>query len=160
MPSSPPPRPSSTQEADAIATPAARSSRGSRAGSARQFAIDLARMAAQTLCRDVLVLDLIGVSPVTDFFVIATGTSPRQMRAVCDEARELGAPRGFRALYHGGDQGPRWMLLDFFDVVLHAFDPTARLYYDLDNLWGDAPRVPWQTAELGRPNPERERRVT
>jgi ribosome-associated protein len=111
---------------------------------ARQLATDLARMAAQTHCTDVVVLEMRGVSPITDFFVIATGTSSRQMRSICDEARDLGAARGWRPLYCCGYEGDRWMLLDFIDVVLHVFDAASRAYYDLDNLWGDAKRIPWQ----------------
>jgi ribosome-associated protein len=101
-------------------------------------------MAAQTHCRDVVVLEMGGVNPITDFFVIATGTSSRQMRAVCDEARELGAAHGWRTVHSCGTDGERWMLLDFIDVVLHVFDAAARAYYDLDNLWGDAKHIPWQ----------------
>src|SRR5271156_2017152 len=95
---------------------------------ARQLATDLARMAAQTHCPDVVVLEMGGISPITDFFVIATGTSSRQMRSVCDEGREVGAARGRRPLYSCGYEGDRWMLLDFIDVVLHVFDAASRAY--------------------------------
>jgi ribosome-associated protein len=114
---------------------------------ARQFAIDAARLAAHTHCGNVKVLDVSGVSPVTDFFVIATGTSPRQMHTVCDEIEELGEPRNYKPLAKPGYGGDHWILVDFFDVVVHVFDAEARLFYDLDNLWGDGKIVEWQDAE-------------
>ncbi|HEY8666160.1 MAG TPA: ribosome silencing factor [Tepidisphaeraceae bacterium] len=120
-----------------------------RAAAARQFAIDIARHAANTRCNSVVVLDVSALSPVTDFYVIATGTSPRQMRTVCEESGELGEGRDYPPLSQAGLEGESWMLVDFVDVILHVFSPDARLYYDLDNLWGDARKVQWQTeAEL------------
>jgi ribosome-associated protein len=90
-----------------------------------------------------VVLDLRGISPATDYFVIATGTSDRQMRTVADEisqaAREQQLMRFGRAGYEQG----RWILLDFIDVVVHIFDSEYRDYYDLELLWGDAKRLKW-----------------
>ncbi len=118
---------------------------------ARRFAIDAARMAANTRCSNVVVLDVSRVSPVTDFFVIATGSSGRQMRSVADEIEDLGKPLGFKALGRHGHEGESsWMLTDLVDVVIHLFSPDARGYYDLDGLWGDAIVVDWQT---GAPAP-------
>jgi ribosome-associated protein len=123
-----------------------------RIDEARQFAMDAARLAADTRCHNVAVLDVRGISPVTNYFVIATGTSARQMRAVAEQVEELGAPRRFTPLSRSGYEGDNWILTDFVDVVLHVFAPEARSYYDLDGLWGDAPRVPWQeTPRLTQP---------
>ncbi len=66
------------------------------------------------------------------------------MRAVCDQVEELGEPQNFRALSRSGDDGGNWIVVDFVDVVLHVFSQDARLFYDLDNLWGDAKRVEWR----------------
>jgi ribosome-associated protein len=101
-------------------------------------------LAAATRCHDVVVLDVRGISSVTDYFIIATGTSDRQMRTVADQVEELGEPSNFKALSRNGYEGGSWILTDFVDVVLHVFSPTARSYYDLENLWGDAPRVAWE----------------
>ena len=118
---------------------------------ARRFAVDAARLAANTRCTNVVVIDVSRVSPVTDFFVIATGSSGRQMRSVADEIEEMGKPDGFKALgRHGHEGDSAWMLTDFVDVVVHLFSPDARGYYDLDGLWGDALTVDWQT---GAPPP-------
>jgi ribosome-associated protein len=84
-----------------------------------------------------------GLSPVTDFMVIGTGTSPRQMKAVCDQLEDIAAPKGHQKLSRSGDESGQWIVIDFVDVVCHVFSPDARQYYDLDNLWGDAKRVEW-----------------
>src|SRR5204863_9165082 len=98
---------------------------------ARQFAIDSARLLANTRCHNVVVLDVSGLSPVTDFLVLATGTSPIQMTTACNEVQELGEPRGFRPLTRAGDSGT-WTCIDFVDVVIHVFNVESRAYYDLD----------------------------
>jgi ribosome-associated protein len=122
-----------------------------RTAAGRKFAIEVAKLAANTRCTNVVVLDVRGVSPITDFFVLATGTSPRQMRTVCDDAAEFGGQNGFQALTQSGVEGETWMLIDFVDVVMHVFNAEARLFYDLESLWGDAPRVPWQDAPTDKP---------
>jgi ribosome-associated protein len=108
---------------------------------AKKFALAAAKVALQRHCSDIIVLDLKGKSPATDYFVIVTGTSDRQMRTVSDEisaeARNLGFQRFGRAGY---DQG-RWILLDYVDVVVHIFDAEYRDYYDLELLWGDAEKM-------------------
>ncbi len=115
-----------------------------RVEAARKFAVEIARLAANTRCTNVVILDVRGLSPVTDFMVLATGTSPRQMRTVTDEAGEYGEQHRFTPLTQSGLQGEMWMLIDFVDVVMHVFNPEARAFYDLDSLWGDAARVEWQ----------------
>jgi len=114
---------------------------------ARQLAIDAARMLADTRCHNVAVLDVSGLSPVTDFMVIATGTSPRQMRSAVDDVDEMAEPLGHRALSRSDDGAGNWILMDFVDVVVHVFNQDARAYYDLDSLWGDAQRVAWDRPE-------------
>lgn len=115
-----------------------------RLQAARQFAVEAARLAANTRCQNVLVLEMVGVSPVTDFFVIATGTSARQMRTVCDDVDELAEKLGFGSFHRSGYEGQTWIAVDFVDVVVHVFSHEARLYYDLENLWGDAKRIDWR----------------
>lgn len=86
------------------------------------------------------------VSSLTDFFVIGTGTSARQMRSVCDDIEELAGKHGFELRHASGLDGESWMALDFADVVVHLFNADSRLYYDLDGLWADAPRIPFDPA--------------
>jgi ribosome-associated protein len=114
---------------------------------AAQLAARLAREADDLQCTAVCVLDVRGISPVTDFFVIATGNSPRQLRSVADAMADAAAEMGHRLLGVEGRADARWILLDFVDVVVHLFDPPGRSYYDLDLLWGDAPRLEWETAD-------------
>jgi ribosome-associated protein len=66
------------------------------------------------------------------------------MRTVAEEIEELGLPRNWSAISRSGYEGESWILLDFVDVVVHVFSGDARLFYDLDNLWGDAKRVEWK----------------
>ena len=114
-----------------------------RNDAAKQFAIDAARLAANTRCHNVVLLDVRGLSPVTDYMIVATGTSPRQMRSVCDEIAEMGETVNYRPLASNGMEGESWMLIDFVDVVVHVFSQDAREFYDLDSLWGDAAKVEW-----------------
>jgi ribosome-associated protein len=110
----------------------------------RRLAVRLARACAENRCRDVVILDLRNLSPVTDFFVLATGTSARQMGAVVQRAIEAAAALGDRPFGVEGETSGWWALLDFVDVVMHVFADEARRYYDLGLLWGDAKRINWQ----------------
>jgi ribosome-associated protein len=110
---------------------------------AKAFALAAAKIAAERHCSDIVVLDLKGKSPATDHFVIATGTSDRQMRAVADEICEAARDMGQQRFGRAGYEQARWILLDFVDVVIHIFDAEYRDYYDLELLWGDAKRLKW-----------------
>jgi ribosome-associated protein len=113
----------------------------------RQTAIAMARMLADTRCHQVVVLDVAGVSPVTDFFVIATGSSARQMRTAVDAAEEIAEQAGYRKLSRNGDESANWIVMDCFDIIVHCFTQDARSYYDVDAMWGDAVKVEWERAE-------------
>lgn len=108
---------------------------------AKAFALAAAEVAAGRRCRDIVVLDLKGKSPATDYFVIATGTSDRQMRTVADEICEAARKHDLQRFGRAGYEQARWILLDFIDVVIHIFDNEYRDYYDLELLWGDAERL-------------------
>lgn len=121
----------------------AKSSRTSKP-SARDFAIEAARLTAATRCSNVVLLDVRGVSPITDYLILATGTSGRQMRSVCDELSEWAQERGVRTFSSDGLESEHWMVIDFVDTVVHVFDEASRSFYDLDSLWGDAKPIEWQ----------------
>ena len=110
----------------------------------RAFAVEIARLAHDDKCEDVLLLDVRGLSQITDYLVIASGTSERQMRSVLDHLKELGDATGHVAFRTNADQGGTWLLTDFVDVVVHVFEPNTRAHYDLEMLWGDAPRIDWR----------------
>jgi len=107
----------------------------------RMFALAAAELASQRHCNNIVVLDLKGKSPATDYFVIATGTSNRQMRTVADEICEKAKKQGLQRFGRAGYEQARWILLDFVDVVIHIFDSEYRNYYDLELLWGDAEKL-------------------
>ncbi len=90
-------------------------------------------------------MNLKGLSPVTDYFIIATGTSDRQLRTTADDLLEL-AKQKYKITPYGMDgyEQANWILIDFIDVVVHLFSSEYRNIYDLELLWGDAPRVRWQ----------------
>ena len=108
---------------------------------AKTFALAAAKIADERHCSSIVVLDLRGLSPVTDYFVIATGTSDRQMRTVCDEIRDIARTQKISLFGQAGYEQGRWILMDFVDVVVHVFDSQYRRYYDLELLWGDAKRL-------------------
>jgi ribosome-associated protein len=117
---------------------------------AQEFAIDAARLLSDDKCHDIAVLDLRGLSQVTDFIVIASGTSDRQMRSSIKNVEELGSTRAFAVFRSSSDDRASWLLADFVDVIVHVFEPNTRAHYDLEMLWGDAPRLDW---EKERPKP-------
>lgn len=96
-------------------------------------------------------MDVRGISPVTDYLVLATGSSARQMRTVLGEVTEFGQSRGFGCISNGRQEGETWLLCDMVDVVVHVFTQDSRMFYDLDSLWGDAKRVEWKPAEATAP---------
>ena len=109
-----------------------------------EFANQVAVIAEENRAEDVVILDLRGICAVADFFVIATGSSDRQMRAVADQIESYGKTVGQRPYGISGYDSATWLLVDYVDVVIHLFDESRRKYYDLELLWGDAPRVNWQ----------------
>lgn len=130
--------------ADSAAPERARSPRPNEA--ARAFAVQAARIMDENLCTQISVLDLRGVSPVCDYFVIGTGTSERQMRAVADHIKEWAKSQDERPYGVGGYSEATWIILDYVDVVIHLFNEHQRAYYDLETLWGDSPNVTWTRA--------------
>ncbi|MGD2095023.1 MAG: ribosome silencing factor [Phycisphaerales bacterium] len=107
----------------------------------KAFALGAAKIAAERNCTDIVVLDLRDKSPATDYFVIATGTSDRQMRSVANEICEAARKQKMQRFGRAGYEQARWILLDYVDVVIHLFDGEYRDYYDLELLWGDAKRL-------------------
>ena len=110
---------------------------------ARELAIAMARAAADARCDDVVVIDVRGLSQLTDYIVLASGTSDRQMRTAADDAVEAAEAIGDSVFGVTADTGAHWIVVDIVDVVLHLFDPSARHHYDMESLWGDGPRVSW-----------------
>jgi ribosome-associated protein len=90
---------------------------------------------------DLVVLDLRKASAFTDFFVICTGTNVRQVQAIAAAVEETLRSQGLKpALTEGYERG-HWILIDYFDFIVHVFAPTTRDFYGLERLWGDAKRI-------------------
>ncbi|MBN1846759.1 MAG: ribosome silencing factor [Sedimentisphaerales bacterium] len=114
----------------------------------RRLACAIARLIEDRHGRDVVVLELAGISPVALHFVIGTGTSEPQIRAIAREAESLGKTSGYSLFGRAGTRQGRWVVVDFVDVVLHLFDEEYRSFYDLELLWGDAPKIDWQEPKM------------
>jgi len=119
----------------------------------RAFAIGAAHTLRDDKCEEIVLLDVRGLSHVTDYIVIATGTSQRQMASALEDIEEFGAEDGFAAFRKSADRQSLWLLADFVDVVVHLFEPNTRAHYDLEMLWGDAERVDWERAPDPKANP-------
>jgi ribosome-associated protein len=90
---------------------------------------------------DLTVLDLRKAAGFTDYFVIASGTNPRQVRAIADSVMEMLSADGVKPAHVEGYDRAEWILLDFFDFIVHVFAPETRMFYGLERLWGSAERV-------------------
>ena len=110
-------------------------------------ALAAARTADHNRGRDIVILDLRELTPVFDYFVLATGTSHRQLHAISEEIDDvLEKQFGDHRLGIEGYADSRWILLDFGDIVVHMFDDETRKYYALEDLWAGAKRVPFESA--------------
>ena len=107
----------------------------------RQRALQAAKIAAENRGRDIVILDLRELTSVFDFFVLATGTSRRQIHAMAEEIGHEFKQIGDRRLGREGYEESRWILLDYGDVVVHLFEEETRHYYALEDLWGQAKRT-------------------
>jgi len=101
----------------------------------------IASIASDRKAIDLVVVDLRGMVGYTDFFVVCSGNTERQTKAIHDAVyRELKDGAALLPRRSEGLGEARWILLDYLDVVLHVFTPDAREFYRLENLWGDAPK--------------------
>ena len=100
---------------------------------------------------DVILLDLEGLGAFTDYFIICTGFSSRQLEAICDEIEEQLERKGTRLLHREGKAGSDWMLLDFGGLIVHVFTERARHFYDLERLWRAARSVEFREPRGGNP---------
>ena len=100
-----------------------------------------AHAASDKKASDLVVLDLRNVASFTEYFLICTGASARQVQAISDAIEEALRKRGKRPLHIEGYSSGEWILLDYGDLIAHVFSASSRRFYDLERLWRDAPRV-------------------
>jgi ribosome-associated protein len=108
----------------------------------RKLALLCRELADNKKAEDIVILDVREVSSVTDYFVIASGSSEPHLRAIVDEIQDkLRDDCDVRARAVDGSLHTAWVVLDYFDVIVHVMRADVRERYDLETLWGDAPRV-------------------
>lgn len=108
----------------------------------KSLALLCRELADNKKAEDIVILDVRRVSSVTDYFVICTGTSEPHLRAVVEEITgRLRADHSIRPRATDGTLHTAWVVLDFFDVIVHVMRAETRAHYDVEGLWGDAPRV-------------------
>ena len=107
--------------------------------------VDLQRaieLAVDRKGQEMMLLDLRGLSNSTDYFLLINGTSDTHVRAIADHIIDELRKEGMKADHIEGLRTGRWVLIDIIDFVIHVFHPTAREFYQLERLWGDAPAIP------------------
>lgn len=109
---------------------------------AKKLALLCREFADNKKAEDIVVLDVHKVSSVTDYFVICSGSSEPHLRAIVAELESrLWKEHGLRPRAEDGGRGGRWVVMDFFDVIVHVMHPDLRKQYDLESLWSDAAPV-------------------
>jgi ribosome-associated protein len=119
-------------------------SKGARTRKAARFPrqVEIALRAAEDKkAENIVVLNLRQAAGFTDYFVICSGTNARQIRAIADGVMEKLAEDGAKPAHVEGYDRSEWILLDYFDFIVHIFAPETRLFYGLERLWGSADRV-------------------
>jgi len=107
----------------------------------REKACICARIIDEKKGIDPVILELRGMTALTDYFVVCSGTSDRQVQAIAEQLEKELKARGIMPLGIEGRQEGRWVLLDYDDVIIHILQETERGFYDLENLWHECPRV-------------------
>jgi ribosome-associated protein len=104
-----------------------------------------ARAASDKQAEDIVVLDVSKVIVITDYFVLCTASSSRQVKTVIEAVEDQVRTLGVRPVRREGEADAGWWLLDYVDVVVHVFGTEERDYYDLERLWRDAPPLDWES---------------
>lgn len=112
--------------------------------------IEIARLCARSADHrkgvDISILDLTKISSVSDYFVIVSGQSEPHLKAIRNEIESRLKEKEVQARGIDGFSQSQWVVMDYFDVMVHIFAPDVREFYALERLWGDAPRVEWAEA--------------
>ena len=126
------------------ATTAPRKARRRKPLPVRKAAVLVARALDATRGEDIVVLEVGELSPLSECFVLATGTNPRHVTALAEEAERSLKALDIRPSGREGVAQGYWAVLDYGPLLVHVFDPKARAFYDLDMLWGDGKKVRWR----------------
>jgi ribosome-associated protein len=112
----------------------------------RAFVIEAAQLLQDRHCEDVVIFDVQGICQLTDYIIIATGTSDRQIKSLGSELKVLAKERDIARMGDHVDADTSWLVVDLVDVVVHLFEAATREHYDIEMMWDDAPQV-----EFARP---------
>jgi len=115
--------------------------KGGKTLESRDKALEAARAALDKKAKDVLVLDLKGLTTIADYFVICSGESTTQVKAVEEQIEERFSQEGIKPLGIEGLKNNVWVLMDYGDVIIHIFEAQTRTFYELEKLWIDAKRI-------------------
>ena len=110
----------------------------------KEIAIKCAKIAGEKKAQDIVMLDVDKISSITDYFVICSAINERQLHAIADEIDKQMKKISVMKFGMEGYREAKWVLIDYGDFIVHIFDKEIRGYYDLELLWGDAPKVTWQ----------------
>lgn len=117
---------------------------GTETLNSEEIAIICANVAEDKKAEDILIFDVRKLTFVTDFFVICSGTNERQLQTIASEIELKLHSYGIHPVGREGYREALWILMDYGDVIVHLFRKDMRRYYDLELLWGDAPKLPWK----------------
>ena len=109
----------------------------------KEIAITCAKIADEKKAQDIVILDVDKISSITDYFVICSGINDRQLYAIADEIDKQLKKLSVKKFGMEGYREAKWILIDYGDAIVHLFDKEMRSYYDLELLWGDAPKIKW-----------------
>ncbi|MGV3487553.1 MAG: ribosome silencing factor [Tuberibacillus sp.] len=105
----------------------------------KELAYRLAAVADDKRARNIVILDMRGISTMADYFIICHGSSEKQVQAIAREVKDVAAKENIDLRRMEGFESARWVLVDLGDVIVHVFHKDDREYYQLEKLWGDAP---------------------
>lgn len=111
--------------------------------------MDISREMAKAACHalsekkaeDIRIIDISEISPLADYFIIATGTNTNQIQAMVDAVDESLTKAGYHAKQIEGNRNSSWILMDYSDIIVHIFSREDRLFYDLERIWTDGKRI-------------------
>lgn len=112
-----------------------------------KFAKQIAQLILNKKGYDIKILDIRKISTISDFFVICSAEVDKQVKAIADEVEEKLTKKGIKCFSKEGYETLNWVILDYFDVIVHIFRNETRNYYNLEKLWGDAPLIPFDNEE-------------
>ncbi len=98
---------------------------------------EIIQLAFEKKAKNLILLDLRGLSYLSDYFIVCNGTSEPQVKAIVDNIRK---GTSFKPKHLEGYENKKWVLLDYFDIIVHVFDEQGRNYYAIENIWADAPK--------------------